>query len=174
MNKGTKASKPTTDVKTEIGQLVKKNNLILCLECGKCSAVCPMLEFYGEYSYDRSPRGVVERLLLEPEKIDDEALWYCLACQECTFSCPSGVDFQNFMIELREYLIEHGYKKYALFCPLCGGYLMPKKEFEYFQKNPDTGKVSELLTICPRCKKTNYVDTLYRLAPLQKSLKKAS
>ncbi|MBW1806468.1 MAG: 4Fe-4S dicluster domain-containing protein, partial [Deltaproteobacteria bacterium] len=135
---------PGPDIKTEIGQLIRKNNLSLCLECGKCSAVCPMLEFYGEYSYDR----------------------YCLTCQECTFFCPSGVIFQDFMTELRECLIDHGYKEYALFCPTCGNYLMPQKEFEYFQKNPDSGKISELLTICPQCKKNNYAETLYRLAPL--------
>jgi len=159
------------DMKTEIGQLIRKNNLSLCLECGKCSAVCPMLEFYGEYSYDRSPRGVVERLSFNPEKIDDEALWYCLTCRECTFFCPSGVIFQDFMTELRECLIDHGYKEYALFCPTCGSYLMPQKEFESFQKNPDSGKISELLTICPQCKKNNYAETLYRFAPLRKSSK---
>ena len=75
------------------------------------------------------------------------------------------------MMELRDCLIEHGYKKYALFCPLCDSYLMPKKEFEGFEKNLNGGKISELLAVCPKCKKDNYVETLYRLAPLHKSLK---
>ena len=93
----------TLDIKIEIKQCTSKNNLNLCLECGKCSAVCPMLDFYGEYEYRRSPRGVVERLSLAPEDIEEEeALWYCLTCQECTFFCPSGVEFQTFMMELRE------------------------------------------------------------------------
>ena len=123
-----------------------------------------MLDFYGEYVYDRSPRGVVERLSLVPENIDDEALWYCLTCQECTFFCPSGIDFQSFMIELRELLLETGYKKFALFCSICGSYLMPKKEFEYFQKDPDARKTSELLSVCGRCKKNNYVENVHRAA----------
>ena len=128
-------------MQSELQQNILKNNLNLCLECGKCSAVCPMLDFYGEYVYQRSPRGVVERLSLAPEKIEDEeALWYCLTCQECTFFCPSGVNFQDFMMELRELLLQRGHKKYAVFCDVCGSYLMPKKEFQYLQKDPNKGK----------------------------------
>jgi len=71
-----------------------------------------MLDFYGEYEYQRSPRGVVERLSLAPDDIEEEeALWYCLTCQECTFFCPSGVDFQGFMMALRELLLQRGHKK---------------------------------------------------------------
>ena len=161
------------DLKIEIKHNIAKNNLNFCLECGKCSAVCPMLDFYGEYEYQRSPRGVVERLSLAPEDIEEEeALWYCLTCQECTFFCPSGVDFQSFMMELRELLLERGHKKYAIFCHVCGEYLMPKKEFEYLQKDPDKGKnLGDLLAVCPRCKKTGYAEALHRVAPVYKRIK---
>ena len=160
-------------MKTEIVRFIQENGLNYCLECGKCSAVCPMLDFYGEYAYDRSPRGVVERLSLDPEGIEDEeALWYCLTCQECTFFCPSGIDFQNFMIELRGLLIERGHKKYAIFCPSCGSYLMPRKEFEYLQKEADGGRLADLLSVCSRCKKGRYTETLYRMAPWHKKVKK--
>jgi len=161
------------DIKIEIKQYVFKNNLNFCLECGKCSAVCPMLDFYGDYVYQRSPRGVVERLSLAPDDIEEEeALWYCLTCQECTFLCPSGVDFQSFMMELRELLLERGHKKYAVFCHVCGEYLMPKKEFEYLQKDPDKGKhLGDLLAVCARCKKAGYAEVLHRVAPLYKRIK---
>ncbi len=151
-------------MKSRIRQFVRKNNLNYCLECGKCSAVCPMLDFYGEYVYDRSPRGVVERLSLDPENFDDEALWYCLACQECTFFCPSGVNFQDFMTELRGLLLANGHTRYAVFCEVCGGYLMPKKEFENFQQILDRGETGKLLSLCPQCKKNSYMETLYKLA----------
>jgi heterodisulfide reductase subunit C len=150
-------------LKTEIEGLVQENNLYLCLECGKCSAVCPMLDFYGEYVYDRSPRGVVERLSFDPEKIDDEALWYCLACKECTFFCPCGINFQNFMMALRGVLLQHGYDKHAIFCPVCGSYIMPKKEFEHLQKGESAEKIGELLSVCERCKKSSYVDIVYKV-----------
>jgi hypothetical protein len=41
---------------------------------------------------------------------------------------------------------------------------MPKKEFENFQKILEGDKTSELLSVCPRCKKNSYVETLYKLA----------
>jgi len=161
------------DIKTDIKQQILEHNLNCCLECGKCSAVCPMLDFYGEYEYQRSPRGVVERLSLAPDDIEEEeALWYCLTCQECTFFCPSGVDFQGFMMALRELLLQRGHKKYAVFCPVCGSYLMPKKEFEYLQKDQDKGKhLGDLLAVCPRCKKNDYAEVLHRVAPVYKKIK---
>jgi heterodisulfide reductase subunit C len=103
-NKDLNRDIPALDLKAEVEKLLHDNKLNFCFECGKCSAVCPMLDFYGEYNYDRSPRGVVESLSLDPEKIDDESLWYCLTCQACTFFCPSGIDFQSFMTDLREML----------------------------------------------------------------------
>ena len=152
--------------------MIRANNLNLCLECGKCSSVCPMLVLYGNYNYDRSPRGVVERMSLnDPGTLDDETFWYCLTCQECSFYCPSGVDFQNFMMALREILIAQGLKKFAVFCPTCGVYLMPKKEFEYLVKDSDGRKTGELLSICPRCKQKNYTETLRRVAPLRTKIK---
>ncbi|MDQ1336150.1 MAG: hypothetical protein QG552_3100 [Thermodesulfobacteriota bacterium] len=162
-----------SDITTEIKHQVLDHNLNVCLECGKCSAVCPMLDFYGEYAYQRSPRGVVERLSLAPDDIDDEeALWYCLTCQECTFFCPSGVDFQGFMMDLRDLLLRHGHRKYAVFCPVCGSYLMPKKEFEYLQKDPERAKgLGDLLAVCPRCKKSSYAELLHRMAPVHKKMK---
>jgi len=122
-----------------------------------------MLDFYGEYVYDRSPRGVVERLSLDPEKIDDEALWYCLTCKECTFFCPCGINFQGFMMKLRELLLQRGYDKHALFCSVCGRYIMPKKEFEHLQKGEGADKIGELLSVCERCKKNSYVDIVYKV-----------
>lgn len=164
-----------SDIKFEIRRQILDHSLNFCLECGKCSAVCPMLDFYGEYEYQRSPRGVVERLSLAPDDIEDEeALWYCLTCRECTFFCPSGVDFQGFMMDLRDLLLHQGHQQYAVFCPVCGSYLMPRKEFEYLQKDPERGKgLGELLAVCPRCKKGSYSEVLHRMAPVRKTIKSA-
>lgn len=159
-NNDFKACMETSTLKTEVERLVQENNLHFCLECGKCSAICPMLNVYGGYLYDRSPRGVVERLSIDPENLGDEVLWYCLPCQACTFLCPSGVNFQSFMTELRELLLRHGYRKYALFCPQCGRYFLPKAEFEYIQKMVDGRKMGEYLSICPECKTFKYMETL--------------
>ena len=67
------------------------------------------------------------------------------------------------MMALRELLLQRGYDKHALFCPVCGSYIMPKKEFEHLQKGESAEKIGELLSVCERCKKSSYVDTVYRV-----------
>jgi Fe-S oxidoreductase len=130
-----------------------------------------MLDLYGEYVYERSPRGVVERLTLDPGDIErEEAFWYCLTCQECTFFCPVGINFQRFMMELRELLLDSGQTDFALFCTVCGIYLMPKKEFEALQKGDSHGSLGELLSVCPRCKKSRVAQVLHRVAPRDKRI----
>lgn len=156
------------DLKGAIARLIEEKDLNLCLECGKCSGICPMKDFYEGYVYNRSPRGVVERLLDHPENIYDESLWYCLTCQKCSELCPSQIDFQGFMTELREILLRHGHDGYALFCPSCGRYIMPRKEFQYLQKEQDGGKLGELLSVCVHCKKGRYVETIHRVSPWPK------
>ena len=159
-------AKPLGEMKNEIRRLMEANNLNACFECGKCSAVCPMIDFYADYSYDCCARSVVERLTFSPETIDEEALWFCLACKECTFYCPSGVDFQNFMIRLRELLVRHGHTRYGHFCPECGAYLMPKKQLQGLkeQMNGNGGNHVDLLLECPTCKRNKYGATLHALA----------
>ena len=152
------------DLRNQIQALMEANHLNLCLECGKCSAICPMVNFYGEYVHKRCTRSVVEKLCFDPEGIDDEALWYCWACKECTFFCPSGVDFQNFMIDFRELLAAHGYREHAHFCSICGSYMMPKKQLDYLEATMHLNGNAELLLECENCKKGKYADVLYRLA----------
>jgi heterodisulfide reductase subunit C len=159
----TKEKNPA-DLRSEIQALMEANHLNLCLECGKCSAVCPMVKFYGEYVHNRGTRSIVERLFFDPEAINDEALWYCWACHECTFFCPSGVDFQNFMIAFRELLVARGYTEHAHFCEVCGAYLMPKKQLEYLETTMDLNQNKELLWECPKCKKGKHLSTLFKLA----------
>lgn len=154
----------TADLREAIQALMDTNHLNLCVECGKCSAVCPMVNFYGEYVHNRCTRSVVERLCFDPESIDDEVLWYCWACMECTFFCPSGVDFQNFMTSFRQLLGSHGYSEHAFFCKACGTYMMPKRQLEYLEATLQNKGNQELLYECPNCKKRKYLSVLSRLA----------
>lgn len=124
-----------------------------------------MVDLYGNYEYGRTSRAIVERILFEPRKIGDEAFWYCLTCEECTFYCPSGVLFQDFMMALREHMLRRGHTEHAVLCSQCGDYLMPKKEREYLVKLENRKEIEALLSTCPRCKKKGYTDTLRRMAP---------
>lgn len=152
-------------LKADVVEKFRKDyHLNLCLECGKCSAVCPMVDLYGGYDYGRSSRAVVERMLFEPERIEGEALWYCLTCAECSFYCPSGVLFQDFMSALRGFLLQQGQTEFAVFCPTCGAYLMPAKELEHLAALENRAAVRELLASCSRCKRKKVLDAVHRIA----------
>jgi len=162
------------NISIKVNHLIEENSLQLCLECGKCSAVCPMPDVYGKYSHESFPRGVIESLLLAPQDIGKDAFWYCLTCQECTSYCPAGVSFQRFMTEFRELILDNGYKENAFFCPVCGAYIMPKRELEYIQKTLGEEKANEYLMSCHRCKKKNYAETLHRMDPKTRKWEKFS
>ena len=151
------------DLQQEIQNLMEENNLNMCLDCGKCSAVCPMVDFYGEFVYSRSSRSLVERVCFDQEGIRDEALWYCLSCRECTFFCPSGIDFQKFVMGLRDLLISHGHREYAHFCSQCGSYLMPVRQLKNLEKGLNE-KRAALFYECPNCKKSKQVEMRLKLS----------
>ena len=162
LRKEKKAS--TADLQEAIAALMEANHLNLCVECGKCSAVCPMVKFYGEYVHNRGTRSIVERLCFDPAGIDDECLWYCWACTECTFFCPSGVDFQSFMTSFRQLLASHGYSEHAYSCKVCGTYMMPKRQLKCLEVTLNGNGNKELLYECPNCKKGKYLSVLHKLA----------
>ena len=70
-----------------------------CLDCGKCTGICPVSRVNPFYS----PRSAVERVLTGriENLIDDNYLWSCLTCRLCTTVCPSDVDYPNFVLAVR-------------------------------------------------------------------------
>ncbi len=83
---------------TAAGQL-KKSRAFFCLECGKCTAVCPISRYNNSYS----PRRLVAQGLFHgtDELIDNPLLWSCLTCQLCSQRCPVDVKFSDFMRDVR-------------------------------------------------------------------------
>ncbi len=68
-----------------------------CLECGKCSTLCPLAQF-GGFSAARMVA------LRDPEAAIDgqaEAVERCLTCGACESRCPQGVRFTDFVRGVR-------------------------------------------------------------------------
>ncbi len=89
-------------------EIVQSNQAWLCLDCGKCSSVCPItLHLVDGYS---SPRLLVEGAVNSGEDrvLEDPLLWSCLTCQRCTEICPSGVQFSDFIQDARQLAWEKG------------------------------------------------------------------
>jgi len=82
-----------------IKQIIKNTKAFYCLECGKCTSVCPISRREPAYS----PRLTVERALWGEgaELLTDVLLWSCLTCQHCSTRCPSDVHYVEFIRDLR-------------------------------------------------------------------------
>jgi Fe-S oxidoreductase len=70
-----------------------------CLECGKCTGICPV----SLSGMDFSPRILVKKALLEffDELWTDEGLWECLTCDLCRERCHSDVNLPEFIRRIR-------------------------------------------------------------------------
>ncbi|HEY46101.1 MAG: hypothetical protein AMJ88_12575 [Anaerolineae bacterium SM23_ 63] len=140
---------------SSIEQLADQYGLFLCVECGKCVAVCPMGEIYTHVSYEASPRGIIERILLDPGIPEDDSLWFCLTCDLCTDLCPAGVRFRDFVEAIRQVAMKTGITEYSSFCDSCGTYLYPQHILEYLKQA--LGEPAEkLLTLCTRCRRYHF------------------
>ena len=86
--------------------IVQRTRAYLCLDCGKCTSVCPL----ARVDLDYSPRRIVERVVHgEAEAvIADPQLWSCMTCGLCSARCPSNVDFTRFIVEMRAAAFESG------------------------------------------------------------------
>jgi len=77
-------------------------NVHLCMQCGTCSASCPMLGFM-----EFSPRKVMHVVQLGLEEMlgNLNTSWSCASCYTCTVRCPRGIDIARVMEALRQLVL---------------------------------------------------------------------
>ena len=68
-----------------------------CLECGKCSTLCPLAPF-GGFS---AARMVALRDASSSAASQSAAIDRCLTCGACETRCPQGVQFSSFVLGVR-------------------------------------------------------------------------
>ncbi len=78
-------------------QLLRETGAFLCVDCGKCTASCPVAISGVHYS----PRLIVSHLLYHHRSPVPKEIWRCLTCSTCRYRCPSDVDFPGFVQKLR-------------------------------------------------------------------------
>jgi Fe-S oxidoreductase/coenzyme F420-reducing hydrogenase delta subunit len=85
----------TSAVAGDFQEMVASTGVLNCLECGKCTASCPVARRDPRFS----PRRIIEAALedLADEVETDRLLWSCLTCKMCEQRCPSGVEFCEFV-----------------------------------------------------------------------------
>ena len=85
-------------------KLLIKNELLGCIQCGRCSAGCPV-----SLRTALSPRKLIYKNLRESKKLPkSQDIWSCTTCRTCQQRCPKGVSVMDYIIGLRSYQVERG------------------------------------------------------------------
>jgi len=88
-----------------------------CILCNSCYSVCPVIEvnknFLGPFALTRAYRYTIDKREQNPKEIIDSiqqnGIWDCTLCGECTLVCPQNIDPKNDIIKLRNQSAQHGY-----------------------------------------------------------------
>jgi len=91
----------------KVMEKLKKSRAFYCLECGKCTAVCPISTFNKGYS----PRRMLAEGIFYGGRdlLSDRLLWSCLTCQLCSQRCPVDVKYSEYMRDVRAEAYKEGH-----------------------------------------------------------------
>jgi Fe-S oxidoreductase len=96
-----------------------------CTECGRCQSVCPawntgkplspklIVMNLRDHVFAHGPRIVearkkgqpYERIPLNPDVIEDEAVWDCTTCGACMQECPVDIEHVDHIVDMRRNLV---------------------------------------------------------------------
>ncbi len=101
-------AKPRTheETKEEVKQIIEDTGAFDCVECGKCTTVCPIASFDPNFA----PRTIVLRAMegIVENIANDRDIWTCIACEQCNSMCPYKVDYSGFIRGMREEAVRYG------------------------------------------------------------------
>ncbi|UCD83952.1 MAG: (Fe-S)-binding protein [Deltaproteobacteria bacterium] len=83
----------------EIEKAISDTGINKCLECGKCTANCPISKFNIRFSPRRfismTNLGELDRVL------NDREIWSCLSCGMCDARCLANIDHLSYIKNIR-------------------------------------------------------------------------
>jgi Fe-S oxidoreductase/coenzyme F420-reducing hydrogenase delta subunit len=108
INRTKKAKQARTKEQTveAVKQLIDDTGAFDCVECGKCTTVCPIAKVDPNFA----PRTVVLRAMegIVDNIAKDRDIWTCITCEQCNTMCPYKVDYSGFIRGMREEAAEFG------------------------------------------------------------------
>ncbi|MEM2971231.1 MAG: 4Fe-4S dicluster domain-containing protein [Candidatus Bathyarchaeia archaeon] len=99
-----KAEELNPKFKYEMSKLHGAEKIMLCFQCGTCTADCPISRFSDFYRPRKIARMV--QLGLKDRLLSNEALWLCTSCFTCVDHCPQGVEIAGIVRVLRNLLVK--------------------------------------------------------------------
>ncbi len=93
------------DLLEEIAALPEGERVLSCLQCGTCSATCPVAPIL-----EHSPRRIfaMVRAGMKTEVLRSLTPWMCSSCYECTVNCPAQIKITEIMYVLKRMAIREG------------------------------------------------------------------
>ncbi len=149
------------DFGERIAQLAYGEKLFSCIQCGTCSATCP-LSTYMDYT----PRKIIAmvRAGFKEDVLENRTIWLCASCYSCTVECPKGIKITDVMYALkREAIINKVYPK---------RFTIPILARSFFTEVKNRGRLSEVFLMMRYYLSTNPLKSIRQL-PLAIRLLKA-
>ena len=89
----------------EIARLAHGEKFYTCIQCGTCSATCPVSHFM-----DFTPRRIIAmvRAGFKEEVLRSFTIWLCASCYSCTADCPREIKITDVMYALKQLAIKEG------------------------------------------------------------------
>ncbi|HYL82479.1 MAG TPA: 4Fe-4S dicluster domain-containing protein [Candidatus Acidoferrum sp.] len=133
----------------KIAKLARGEKLFSCIQCGTCSATCPVSHYM-----DYTPRRVIAMVRegFRYEVLNSQTIWLCASCYSCTVECPREIKITDVMYALKQEAISQGvYPK---------RFPIPVLAREFFRGVEQHGRSSEGLLMVKFYLKTNPLEML--------------
>lgn len=90
--------------KYEISKIPGGERIMLCFQCGTCTADCPIARFDDFYR----PRKLIRmtQLGLKDRLLSNDVIWLCSTCFACIDHCPQDVGIANIVRALRNLTVK--------------------------------------------------------------------
>ncbi len=90
----------------EISKISGAEKVMLCFQCGTCTADCPIARFSDFYR----PRKLIRmtQLGLKDKLLSNDVIWLCSTCFTCIDHCPQDVGIASVVRALRNLSVKEG------------------------------------------------------------------
>jgi len=91
----------------EISKITGAEKIMLCFQCGTCTADCPIARFSDSFR----PRKLLRmtQLGLKEKILSSDVIWLCASCFTCVDNCPQDVEISAVLRVLRNMAVEEGF-----------------------------------------------------------------
>jgi heterodisulfide reductase subunit C len=91
----------------EISKIPGAEKIMLCFQCGTCTADCPIARFSDSYR----PRKLMRmtQLGMKDRVLSSDVIWLCAACFTCVDHCPQDVGVASIIRALRNLAVNEGF-----------------------------------------------------------------